>query len=266
MRTAFYTYSYIDRLGMEPAVVLPKVAQAGYGGFDLSATWRNDEDPGLFPAERRREIAKLANDLGLRCEALVTHLSLTESLRDGRPINLRGGLELAAELRCPIVTVHIGPPLPEDKDGGWVRVVDHFCRVCARGAELNVRLLLDAVFPNFLTPNAASVARMIQDVGSPMLGHNYDPSYTEVCGLNLHETALTLRGRIHHVHLKDHFGRYPGWQHRIPGEGEMDNTKWVAALREIEFDGAVAVECFTDMPLERALTVGRNTLRAAGVG
>lgn len=266
MRTAFYTYSYIDRLGMEPDAVLNQIARAGYGGFDLSATWRSDEDPGLYPAERRREIASLADALHLRCEALVTHLPLTESLRDGRPINLRGAMELAAELRCPLVTVHIGPPLQEDHDGGWARVVDHLCRVCARGAELNVRLLLDAVFPNFLTPDAPSVARMIHDVGSPMLGHNFDPSYTEVCGLDIHETALALRGHIHHVHLKDHFGRYPDWQHRIPGEGEMENARWVSALREIEFSGAVAVECFTDMPLERALTVGRSTLRAAGVG
>ena len=42
MRIAFYTYSYIDRLGLEPEPVLRAVAEAGYEGIDLSATWRAD--------------------------------------------------------------------------------------------------------------------------------------------------------------------------------------------------------------------------------
>src|SRR4051812_10386490 len=101
MRIGFYTYSYIDRLGMEPADVIPRVAAAGYEALDISATWRHDEDPALFPTARRREIRQLAADHGLSIEAAVTHLGMLDALRDGRPINLPGAADLAAEMGIP---------------------------------------------------------------------------------------------------------------------------------------------------------------------
>jgi sugar phosphate isomerase/epimerase len=69
--------------------------------------------------------------------------------------------------------------------------------------------------------------------------------------------------RIVHGHLKDHVGRYPTWQHRIPGQGEMDYGRVVAGLKEIGFRAAIAIETFTDMKFETACDVGYKTLSAA---
>ena len=80
--------------------------------------------------------------------------------------------------------------------------------------------------------------------------------------------ALTLMGvdpvrfyerfaaRIAHAHLKDHVGAYPDWTHRIPGGGEMDYVPVFSALKQAEFDGALAVECFTDMKFSVACDQG----------
>jgi len=278
MKLAFYTYSYIDRLGMEPADVIPRVAAAGYDALDLSATWRADEDPARFPPERRREIRSLADDHGLSIEALVTHLPMVNALREGRPINLPGAVDLAAELGAPVVTVHVGSPAPSASGSAagdvewreaWSRAVDYLRTSCEYAGRATVRIATDALFPDFLTPTPNSIASLLKDVGSPWLGHNFDPSYLALCGFDVADAARLLRGGIVHAHIKDHVGRYPGWEHRIPGEGELDHGEWARALREVGFEGAVAVECFTDMPLERALDVGYRTaseaLRAAGM-
>ena len=44
MKLGFYTYSYIDSLGVEIEPVLETVAAAGYEDIDISATWRDDLD------------------------------------------------------------------------------------------------------------------------------------------------------------------------------------------------------------------------------
>jgi sugar phosphate isomerase/epimerase len=260
VRLAFYTYSYIDRLGMEPSEVIPRVADAGYDGIDLSATWRADDDPALFPAERRREIRRLVEAHGLTIEALVTHLPLAAALRDGRPINLAGAVELAAELGAPIVTFHIGSAAGSDPRPDWARVADHL-RSCADTANAaGVRLASDATFPDFLTPTPESVVRLIEEVGSPYLGHNFDPCYLAVCGQEVGAAARMLGPYCAHVHVKDHLGEYPHFEHRIPGEGEMDHADWIGPLLGAGFRGAAAVECFPDAPLDHALRVGRRTL------
>src|SRR3989442_1598438 len=108
MKLAFYTYSYLDRLDMPVAPVLEAIAAAGYDAVDLSATRRADLDPAQFPVSDRREILQLTRSLGLEIAALVTHLGLVNALWDGRPLNLRGAVDLAAEFGCPVVTVHAG--------------------------------------------------------------------------------------------------------------------------------------------------------------
>lgn len=267
MKLAFYTYSYIDRLGMEPADVLPLVAAAGYDGIDLSATWHADEDPALFPRARRQEIRALADDLGLSIEALVTHLPLADSLRDGRPINLPGAIELAIDLGASVITAHIGsPPVPIDPattQKAWSQAVAYLADCCKLAQGAGVFLATDAVFPNFLTPTPESVAKLIDEVNCPFMGHNFDPCYVAVCGFDLEEATQTLGTRIVHAHIKDHLGLYPNFLHHIPGEGELDHHRWVRALAQTGFQGSVTVECFPDMELSHALAVGYRTIAGA---
>ena len=95
------------------------------------------------------------------------------------------------------------------------------------------------------------------------MGHNFDPCYVALCGFDVSAAADLLRPFIVHAHIKDHTGRYPRWEHRIPGEGELDHGEWARALARNGFQGAAAVECFTDMPLDRALEAGYRTVSGA---
>ncbi|MBY0229329.1 MAG: sugar phosphate isomerase/epimerase [Gemmataceae bacterium] len=257
MKLGFYTYSYIDRLGMGIEEVLERVAAAGYDSLDLSATWRADLDPALMPAEARKAYVRTASRLNLPIEAVVTHLGLAQSLRDGLPINLAGAVDVARDLGAPLVTFHIGEGSPDL----WPRIVDHLRGACDHAGKHGKLLLLDGVWGPSLASSPADAVRLAREVGSPHFRHNYDPCYLELSGFPAAEASLFPHAS--HVHAKDYDGRYPAFRHRIPGEGVMDHAAWIRALHEAGYAGHVANECFIDAPLERALAVGHRALSEA---
>ena len=270
MRLAFYTYSYIDRLGMEPEPVLRAAAEAGYDGIDISATWRSDLDPGMFPQERREEFRRLAEQFNLRIEAAVTHIGMLNALWEGLPINLPGAVDLAVDVGCPMVTVHLGTPGASGKSeaAGWNLAVSYLRESCAYAGERGVTICFDAVWPDYLVDTPEKGVRLIEEVGSDYFRHNFDPCYLLVAGFDLASASRMLAPYAAHAHIKDSVGRYPNWEHRIPGKGEVDHTVWAAALAEAGFAGAVTVECFTDMDLHEAAKDGyaavSEAMRAVG--
>jgi sugar phosphate isomerase/epimerase len=265
MKIGFYTYSYLDRLDMPIGPTLEAIAAAGYDAVDLSATRRRDLDPALFPVEDRREILRLTAALGLEIAALVTHLPLVNSLWDGRPLNLLGACDLAAELGCPLVTVHAGSEKGTDwsPEEAWQRAVAHLREVAEYGAARGVTVAVDALFPNYLAESPARVKALVEAVDHPRFAHNFDPCYVAICGFDMEAAIQLLAPHIVHVHVKDHHGRYPDFRHDIPGEGELDHGLWVRALTETGFTGTAAIETFTDHPFEEACRKGFETLQAA---
>jgi sugar phosphate isomerase/epimerase len=265
MRLGFYTYSYIERLGMEIEPVLEAVAAAGYEGVDVSATWRDDWDPARMPASARGRYAKAADRLGLQIEAVVTHLGLVQALRQHLPLNLKGAVDVARDLGARMVTVHIGFAdfLIAETGEVWRAAVNYLKDAAAYAGEHRVALALDGVWSSFLAHSPELVVRLIEDVGSPAFRHNFDPCYLELSGHDPERAAALLGPYSVHAHVKDYTGRYPDFRHRIPGEGVLDHGRYVRALAGEGFDRYLVNECFTDAPLERALAAGYQTLAAA---
>jgi sugar phosphate isomerase/epimerase len=263
MKLGFYTYSYIDRLGMSIEPVLEKVAATGYDGLDISATWRADLDPALFPREARETFKRECERLGLRIEACVTHLPLVQAVWNRQPINLPGAVDLAVELGAKVVTVHVGGS--EDVNAAWQTAVDALRRDCAYAEQRGVVIATDAIWPPTILDSPEKVAQLIEDVGSPALKHNFDPCYLNVCGINPVDAMALLAPHVAHVHIKDHRGRYPKFDHLIPGDdgAEMNHAAWLRGLQESGFDGYAAVECFTNHPLDKACEIGYRTMAGA---
>ena len=265
MRLGFYTYSYIDLLALEIEPVLRAVAAAGYDGVDVSATWRDDLDPARMPAEVRDRYARAAGRLGLEIEAVVTHLGLVQALRQDLPLNLKGAVDVARDVGARVVTVHIGFAdfLMAETGAVWRAAAEYLTDAAAYAGERRVVVALDGVWSSFLAHSPELVVRMIEDVGSPALRHNFDPCYLELSGHDPVRAAGLLGPYSVHAHVKDYTGRYPDFRHRIPGEGVLDHVGYVRALAAAGFDRYLVCECFTDAPLERALSAGYQTLSAA---
>jgi len=265
VKLGFYTYSYIDRLQMEIESVFEAIAAAGYEGVDISATWRDDIDPALMSSSTRGRYVRAAERFGLEIEAVITHLGLVQALRQGLPLNLRGAVDVARDVGARIVTVHIGFADFSMAETGdvWRSAVEHLKDAADYAATKRVEIALDGVWKSFLAHSPELILRMIEDVRSPGFRHNFDPCYLALSGHDPDRAAEMLGAYSVHAHIKDYSGRYPDFQHRIPGEGALDHFGYVKTLAAAGFNRYLVNECFIEAPLDRALSVGYQTLTAA---
>jgi sugar phosphate isomerase/epimerase len=266
MRLSFYTYSYTDRL-MQPTVdCLERIARTGYSGIDVSGTHGPSDDPASFDADLRKLTRQTAERLNLRIEAVITHADLTGSLFDParKPLDLVGTVDLAVALGAPVVTFHMGGYPPDiDRDIVWKRTAEAIRQAADYGIARHVDLAVDGIWPEWIDDSPDALSRLFDDVGAMNFGVNFDPCYLTLIDVDPAAFARRFSGRIAHAHLKDHRGAYPKWEHFFPGRGEMDYVAVFRALKEIDFQGAAAVECFTDMPLAEACDDGFTAMTTA---
>ncbi len=272
MRLSFYTYSYTDRLEMPIEPCLQRIARTGYSGIDVSGTHGRSDDPRSFDAQRRRLTRRVAEQLELRVEAVITHAQLTDTLVDPNrpPLDLKGTVDLAQELGAAVVTFHMGgyhEGTPRERL--WRQAVEAIKEAAEYGLARHVSVAVDGIWPPWLDDTPAALERLFDDVGSDNFGVNFDPCYLTLMGVDPVEFAQRFHRRIVHGHLKDHRGKYPQWEHLLPGRGEMDYARVFGALAKLKFRESVAVECFTDMKFEEACdscyAAMRDAARTAGV-
>lgn len=265
VRRAFYTYSYTDRLGLDIDHTFAEIARWGYEGIDESSTFGPHINSSSVSPERRRDIRDAARRHGLRVEAIVTHAELSTSLFSPEPLDLVAALDLAADLGGDVVTFHLGGPVPDvPLREVWRRTVATLRAALVSADSRHLRLAIDlGPWPTWLVTTPDQLQRLFDDVGSNTLGINFDPSYLAVQEIDPLGFLRRFASRVCHAHLKDHRGRYPRWEHHIPGRGELDYVPLVRELAQHRFQGSLAIECFTDMPLSTACEVGYNTLSVA---
>jgi sugar phosphate isomerase/epimerase len=118
------------------------------------------------------------------------------------------------------------------------------------------------------------------DIPSPNLGLNYDPSHFALQFMDPVAPLREFQARLFHLHAKDvEIDRarlndhgvfsFPSQWHRprIPGYGEIDWPRFMAALTATGYDGPVCIEVEDDTfgqtlaGRRRALRVSRNILR-----
>lgn len=265
MRLAFYTYSYTDRLNLSIPECFARIAKTGYAGIDESSTFGTAVNSDSVPANRRKLIRDTARRDKLRVEAIVTHAALTDAIKTDSGLDLKASIDLASDLGGDVVTFHLGGPrkdVPEREL--WKATAAAIKTAADYGDSKHVKLAIDlGVWPEWIVTTYDDLARLFEDVGSESFGVNFDPSYLAVAGNDSVAFVKRFASRIRHVHLKDHIGKYPKFEHRIPGRGEFDYVPMIRALGEGKFAGALAVECFTDMKFEDACDAGYATLAKA---
>jgi len=264
MRLAFYTYSYTDRLEMPLVPALEKIAATGYAGIDISGTHGKSADPHSVTPGLREQTRTTAERLGLRIEAVITHATLADSLFTDTPLDLEGSIDLAADVGAPLVVFHMGGPKDDDakRAEAWTRVVDYLKRSLEYAENHSVKLAVDGVWKDWIAETPEAFLQLHDEVGSTSFGINYDPCYLTLLGLDPSVVAGQWGDCIFHAHLKDHVGSYPNWEHRIPGQGDVDYLHVIQALREIHFNEAISIETFTDMDFGESCDIGYRTFHS----
>lgn len=120
--------------------------------------------------------------------------------------------------------------------------------------------------------------RMFEAIPSDHFGLNYDPSHFVLQMMDYVRPIFEFRHKLFHTHAKDmkierdklddHGILALGWSTpKIPGLGDIDWGRWVSALSDVGYRGAVCVEvedeAFTsDLEArKRSLRISRNVLR-----
>lgn len=208
------------------------VAETGFRGIEVMVT----KDPDTRDPRRLRD---LAEHHGVAIAAIhAPFLLMTRGVWGAEPIGkIRRALELAEEVRAPLVVVH--PPYRWQAGyRRWVR------EALPRLSETTgVRVAVENMFP--LRIRGRRVAsfhsvRSLEDLDA--FGHvALDTSHAAVAGLDLFDVLARLGDRLAHVHLSNNAGR--GWDSHLPlAEGILPLGRFLDALAARRFAGAISLE------------------------
>jgi len=123
----------------------------------------------------------------------------------------------------------------------YVQVVRRCCAICA---DAGIRYALEP-HPYRWMRNAASMLRLLDQVGSPALGMNFDPSHLFPMGELSEMVIYEVGDRIFHTHLSDNDGTSN--VHWRPGKGKIDWRAMLQALQAVGYDNVLSIE-LEDVP------------------
>lgn len=239
-----------------------KAAQLQLNGVQIYAT-TGDFSPALSCAEKAA-YKKLLKDNGLVVSALCGDMGgygferaedNAERIRKTKEI-----IDLAVEFGTKVVTTHIGV-IPDDKKNPRYQVMLSALTECGKYAkEKDVTLAIETG-----PEKAATLLAFLQDTEGGV-GVNLDPAnFVMVTGQDPVEAVYALKDYIVHTHAKDGvmldkaqnptdvyhafavggvdaLNACKGFQEVPLGEGEVAWSAYVAALKEIGYDGFLTIE------------------------
>lgn len=198
-------------------------------------------------------------------------------------------IRLAPHLGLQQVNTFIGRDQYRSIDENWPRLLEIWHPLVKLAEDEGVRIGIENC-PMYFTgdewPGGKNLAtsptiwrRLFNDLPSPNLGLNYDPSHFIWQQMDYLLPLREFAARIFHLHFKDaqlHRDRlnqvgilaHPLEYHtpRLPGRGEIDWGEFVSTLRAIGYSGAACIEVedrdFEDSLSARlqALTLGQQHL------
>ena len=186
-------------------------------------------------------------DLRQPASALACQMDLVTGGETAVAETLRA-IEVAAEAGIGIVNVLTGPNLWEegakyrDDEEAWSTALGALEQITANGESAGVKIGFEPCWGT-LAHDAATAQRVLDAVPVSV---TFDPSHFVMTGDPIPDLIRRWGDRIVHFHMKDAFGR-PGMDGEdfifcMLGEGDVPWPETLAALDEVNYDGALSVE------------------------
>jgi sugar phosphate isomerase/epimerase len=219
-------------------------------------------------AAKAKEIRKMVDGYGLTISALGYYpnpLHADASHREMVIGHLKKVISAAALLEVPIVGTFIG----KDKNKTVPQNLEDYARIWPGivkfAGERGVKIAIEncpMIFSydewpggNNLASTPAIWRKMWEIIPDENFGLNLDPSHLVLQMIDYERVVREFADRIFHVHAKDlhidHEGIYQhgvlsqgmGWQiPRLPGFGDMNWNKFIAALTGVRYDYVISIE------------------------
>jgi sugar phosphate isomerase/epimerase len=234
----------------------------GFDGVQIYAT-TGEFSPDTLTAERKSEIKEQLLQTGLEISALCGDMGgygyQIESDNPERIEKTKAIIDLAVEFGTKVITTHIGV-IPADHNHPRYNTMLNALNACgAYAMERGVTLAIET------GPESAKTLKMFLDDTCGGVGVNLDPAnFVMVTGQDPVEAVKILGDYIVHTHVKDgimlkrtdpqiiydHFAEggiealnIADYFLETPlGEGSVDFPAYIAALRNVGFDGYLTIE------------------------
>jgi sugar phosphate isomerase/epimerase len=194
-------------------------------------------------------------------------------------------IRASAVLGIGQMNTFVGRDWTKSVDDNWPRFLETFRPIIALAEEHNVRVGIEncpMYFTNDEWPGGKNLAtspalwrRMFRDIPSKNFGLNFDPSHLVWQRMDYIRPLEEFASRIFHAHAKDvkidqarlddvGILATPLEFHtpKLPGLGEVDWTRFLAALAQTGYDGPLCVEV-EDRDYEGSLESRKESLRVS---
>jgi len=223
-------------LPMELRAALRKAKEIGAHGVQLWIV-NNELDPRRLSRSGREDLINYMASLKLERSALCGDIGgfADPATVDERIAHTKQMFDLCVDLRTPILTTHIGV-VPEDKSSRAYSDLVSAVREVAEYAAAR-----DCCFATETGPEPGdSLATFLHTVNSDGAKVNFDPANLCMSGFDHIHDVYALKDFIVHTHAKD---GVKGKPEEVPlGKGDVDFPTYLAALREITYDGYLTIE------------------------
>jgi len=218
-----------------------RLVQIGYGGVELFGDWRK------YPVQPTRQILEKhrlsifsftpANvDLAHPCK-IIRKKALTYYQRL---------LKYAAALGGGIVSCHgkVGRIRPISSQSSEERLfVEGVAILCEKAEKLGVKLALEVLnrYESHLVNTCAQALAIVKAIDSPALGILLDTYHMNIEEQNFIKAIHTAKGKLLLFHVAD--------SNRLaPGRGHIPFAGLFTALKEINYNGPIIIECTAPGP------------------
>jgi sugar phosphate isomerase/epimerase len=218
----------LDSFGQPVKASLESASQLGFRRIELPAG-AGEVAPDQLARSGRRHLAHYVSGLGLSLSALGADLGggrFNDSAGvEQRLDRTRQVIEMAAELRVPIVTTHLGRLDDASLKQGYL------LEAARQLAEIADRT---GTFVSFETASAEprALATLLKEIGATSVGACYDPASLLIDGHDPIEGIEPLANRILIARIRDAVAgsaNRPGHETAI-GQGQIDLAAYLAAL------------------------------------
>lgn len=223
------------------------VRAAGYGGIELVSGPNSSLDALHVDVGERCRIHRLLDQAELALPSIAGHGDLLAPDQEQRAANLnrvQAAVDLAADLAGPSGTpcvVTMGYSRPERYEQDREAIAENFAMLACYAAPRGVVIALEPhVGQAFDLPER--VLWLLERVALSTFRLNFDNSHFEVMGCDLTTYVPLLAPFAVHTHIKDQRGRSPNHAFLVPGEGEFDYARYLAAMDRAGYQGFITVE------------------------
>jgi sugar phosphate isomerase/epimerase len=254
LKLGYNTWS-MPMLSFDESIEL--VARLGYDSLELTVCEGWPTDAALTTAVDWENWRRRADDLGIGLSSItanhpvVVHGAAWDAALD----RLRRAFDLAATIQDPgqAMPVSLGAFIPSRSEGEpprdgaalWAEhqalIIERFGILAAEAGDRGVRVALEPHVGAIVSRPDRALA-VLEGVASDRLGLNLDISHFDVQGMDIDGVVAQLGPHAIVSEVKDQTGVVPDFQFLVPGEGDFDYARFVAAMARAGFDGAISVE------------------------